>query len=312
MFSLNNLYLTIILSGFALSLSLPANAVVVNLSSTAEGGNSNFTGELLETSCARTGVVMFHGRGLSPTGPVTQELRTSLQRAGYTTLAIDNPIPLNNQTDFTSYVNDVGSDNYVFPEAYARMRTAINHLQSLGVEQVIVAGFSLGSRLAAAHVARGQIDELPVVGFIGVGMYGNSIEPLNVSTTLDEISVPVLDLYGDVDTAAADTAADRLSAYNTGTGMGYTQTALTCVGGTTNCHQLEGIRGSDTQPLETNVNAWMQAVAAATLVTGCVPTVTAPASGGDSGGAISVFSLFAMMLVLQLIRFQHINGVRLD
>lgn len=304
MYFLRNSYLTIALSWLTLCFSQEVKAVTVNLNSTAEGGNSSFSGELLETSCAKTGVVMFHGRGLAPTGPVTQELRTSLQRAGYTTLAIDNPKPLNNQTDFSSYANDVSSDNYVFPEAYARMRTAINHLQSLGVERVVVAGFSLGSRLAAAHVARGQIDELPVVGFIGVGMYGNSIEPLNVSTTLDEISVPVLDLYGDVDTNAVNTAAARLNAYNSGTGTDYTQTTLPCTTGT-NCHQLEGIRGDDTQPFEVNANAWMQAVAAATLVSGCTPTV--PVSGDSGGGSMNVYLLFAMMLWLSLLRLRELR-----
>jgi len=36
----------------------------------------------------------------------------------------------------------------VFSEAYVHMRTAIIQLQALGVEEVVVAGFSLGSRLS--------------------------------------------------------------------------------------------------------------------------------------------------------------------
>jgi len=50
------------------------------LNSTAENGRDLFTGELLETSCAKVGVVMYHGRGSTPTGPVVEEIRTSLNR----------------------------------------------------------------------------------------------------------------------------------------------------------------------------------------------------------------------------------------
>ena len=284
--------------------SLPSFALTVNLNSANEGGSSTFTGELLETGCAKTGVVMYHGRGSIPTGPVVDEIRMSLNRAGYTTLSIENPVPLNGLTDFSSYENDIGTDNYVFPEAYARMRTAINYLQSLGVEEVVVAGFSLGSRLATAHVARGQVDELPILALLGIGMYGTSIDPLNVAETLDEVSVPVLDLYGDADTFAVNTATARLAAYNSGAGVDYTQTELVCIAGL-NCHQLEGLKGDDSMLLELNVNAWMQAVAPASLVPGCTPPGTTPPGTAaldttSSGGGFSLNIYLPMLLVLLL------------
>lgn len=142
---------------------LPSDAASVRLNSAAEGGDSVFSAELLETGCAKTGVVLYHGRGLSLTGPVMEEIRISLNRVGYNTLSIDNPVPLNGQTDFTNYVNDIGADNYVFPEAYAHMCTAIKYLQSRGVERVVATGFSLGSRLASVHITRGlDIYRVPV------------------------------------------------------------------------------------------------------------------------------------------------------
>lgn len=284
-----------------LVVTLPAQAVTVSLNSSSEGGSSVFAGELLETSCAKTGVVLFHGRGSTPTGPVVEELRASLYRAGYTTLSIDNPIPLNGLTDFPSYVNDIGTDNYVFPEAYARIRTAINYLQTLGVEDVVVAGFSLGSRLATAHAARGQIDELPILGLIGVGMYGNSIDPLNVSETLDEVSIPVVDIYGDADTDAASTAAARLAAYNSGAGLDYTQTELVCIVGL-NCHQLEGLKGDDTMPLEVTVNAWMQAVAPASIMPDCVPVTPVLPSSSSSGFSLNIYLTLLLVLLLPVLR----------
>ena len=287
-----------------LALILPVHATTITLDSTAESGNSSFSAELLTTSCAKVGIVMFHGRGSTPTGPVVTEISDSLNRAGYTTLSIANPLPLNQQTDFNSYIDDVNANNYVFPEAYARMRTAINHLESQGVEQVVVAGFSLGSRLATAHVARGQIDELPIIGLVGVGMYGTSIEPLNISTTIDEVSVPVLDVYGDTDTNAVNTAVTRQNAYNAGTGTNYTQSSLVCISGL-NCHQLEGIKGDDSKLFEIELIAWMQSFAPASLISGCTPVTTtnSPSETGSSGS----FELFfiGMLLVALALRIRN-------
>lgn len=281
--------------------SFSLHAETISLNSATEGGDSLFSGELLTSSCAKTGVVMYHGRGSTPRGPVVEEMRTSLHRAGYTTLSIENPKPLNGQTDFTSYVNDISSDNYVFPETYARMRTALNYLQSLGVEQVVVAGFSLGSRLSTAHTARGQIDEIPVIGLIGVGMYGTNIDPLNISSTLDEVSTPVFDLYGDIDTNAVNTASVRVSAYSSGAGTDYTQSVLTCIEGL-NCHQLRGLTGSDSAEFEVHINAWMQAFAPASLVTDCIPVEPPVSTPSSSGGVLSFSFLTLLVSLLFLLR----------
>ena len=287
--------LPVITLPFLLIISATSFAVPINLNSTSEGGNSAFSGELMASSCSDTGVVMFHGRGSSPSGPIVMELSSSLNRAGYTTLSIDNPLPLNQQVDFNSYVNDINTDNYVFPESYARMRSAINYLQSLGVKKIVVAGFSLGSRLSTAHVARGQIDELPVIGLIGIGMYGTSIDPLNISFTLDEVSVPVLDLYGDVDTNAVNTASARLAAYNTGTGLSYTQSVITCINGL-NCHQLEGNKGDDSKQFEIAINSWMQSFAPASVITDCEQTL-ANVKKSDSGSLSLSFIGFLIIII---------------
>jgi len=289
--------LPVITLPFLLFISAYSFAVPVNLNSSSEGGNSVFTGELMDSSCSDTGVVMFHGRGSSPTGPIVTELSASLNRAGYTTLSIENPLPLNQQVDFNSYVNDINADNYVFPETYARMRSAINYLESLGVKKVVVAGFSLGSRLSTAHVARGQINELPVIGLIGIGMYGTSIDPLNLSFTLDEVNVPVLDLYGDADTNAVNTAPSRLSAYNTGTGVSYTQSVITCINGL-NCHQLEGNKGDDSQKFEIAINSWMQSFAAASVITACEQTL--PNMKNSDSGSLSLVFIGVLIIIMAL------------
>ncbi|MBE9568034.1 MAG: DUF3530 family protein, partial [Proteobacteria bacterium] len=283
-----------------LLLATPSSAVTVNLDSTGEGGGGAFSGELLESSCAKIGVVMYHGRGSTPTGPVVEELRTSLFRAGYTTLSIENPLPASGVPNFSDYVTDVDA---VFIETYARMRTAINLLHSRGVEQVVLAGFSLGSRFSTAHVARGQLDELTILGLIGIGMYGDSVDPLNVSDTLKEVTIPVLDIYGDADTSAASSAAARLAAY---AGADYTQTKLFCLAGL-NCHQLEGLKGNDSMPLEITVNAWMQAIAPAAVLPNCgtqpPPATAPPQTIPDAGGStLDLYLLLLLPVLLSVFR----------
>lgn len=272
-------------------------AVPISLNSSAEGGNGVFSGELLDSSCSDTGVVIFHGRGSLPTGPVVTELSQSLNRAGYRTLSIENPKPLNQQIDFNSYVNDINTDNYVFPESYARMRSAINYLKSLGAKKIVVAGFSLGARLTTAHVARGQIDELPIIGLIAISMYANSIDPLNTSLTLDEVGVPVLDLYGDADANAVTTASSRRAAYNTGTGLSYTQSVITCINGT-NCHQLEGNKGDDSQQFEIAVNSWVQSFAPVSVMSSCNEIITD--NMVNTSGSLSLVFIGIFIIIVAL------------
>ena len=184
------------------------------------------------------------------------------------------------------------------------MRTAINHLQSVGIEQVVVAGFSLGARLTTAHVARGQIDELPIIGLIGIGMYATSIDPLNISETLDEVNIPVLDIYGSTDTNAVNTALSRLNAYNSASGLSYTQTPLTCINGL-NCHQLEGLKGDDSKMFEVEINAWMQTFAPATVHSGCTVETTSSSSSQNASGGGSLSLLFIGLLFLALAFYAH-------
>ena len=151
----------------------------------------------------------------------------------------------------------------MFLETYARIRTAINELETKGSTRVVIIGFSLGSRMAAAHVAgvRGQVDELPIVGLIGIGMYAGASDPdpLKTTLTLDEVVIPVLDIYGDNDTNSATTAVARKAAYDSGTGTAYTQMSLSCDAGlaTNDCHKLVNLKGSSTSPLEVAVSNWI-------------------------------------------------------
>ena len=74
-------------------LAQPADAETVCLSFESPGGPFN---GLLRSGAAGngTGVIFLHGRGNTPNSKVVRQLRGSLANAGFTTLSIDNPVPL--------------------------------------------------------------------------------------------------------------------------------------------------------------------------------------------------------------------------
>jgi len=276
----------IIISAFVLGLTVTAcgggdsssttvdTTVSLKLDSTTEAGSSvNFSALLLHpllgNSSNTTGIVLLHGRGGNPDSAVVRQLRKDLHNRGFITLSIQEAVPATyiegdsvNKPPFQAYIDDINNnENNVFPETYARLRTAINELESRGMTQVVVIGFSMGSRIAAAHVARGHVDELPIIGLVGIGMYAglSDPDPLRTTLTLDEVSIPVLDLYGDNDTGSASTAIARKAAYDSGSGTNYTQISLTCDAGltTNDCHKLVNLKGTSTSPLEVAVSNWI-------------------------------------------------------
>lgn len=247
----------------------------ITLNSASEGGNANFSALLLQpiigTVLSKTGIVLLHGRGGNPDSAVVRQLRKDLYDRGYTTLSIQEAVPGTfvegdsvNKPPYSDYVDDVNDNaNSVFLETYARVRTAINELEARAITKVVVIGFSLGSRMAAAYVARGQIGGvLSVAGLVGIGMYAGDLDPdpLKTTLTLAEVDIPVLDIYGSNDDPSVSTAAARKAAYDAGIGdvANYTQEALDC-GGVSNpdCHKLVNLKGSSTSPLEMAVSNWI-------------------------------------------------------
>lgn len=185
---------------------------VLTLNSISNGGSDNFIA-VLRNASANTGIILLHGRGENTfDGHVILPLRLALSSLGYTTLSIDTPVPkppptLPNPlapTDYVNYQFDASEGaNYVFPELYARVRTATDELKSLGIVQAVLIGFSLGAREGSAYMRYGAMGSIPIVGYVGVGMGSDELVPLLDSpTSLAGVTVPVLDLYGSQDNSS--------------------------------------------------------------------------------------------------------------
>ncbi|WP_198264234.1 PEP-CTERM sorting domain-containing protein [sulfur-oxidizing endosymbiont of Gigantopelta aegis] len=252
-------------------------------------------------------VLFLHGRNKKlagqamknhPNGDVVRQLRTYLNTSlGLTTLSIETPnisndLNSNNRADFFEYD---AAEAIVFDQMQARFNTALDGLKTQGIKRVVVMGFSMGSRYATALTAaadQGVLGNgLDLVGLIGTGMYINSA---NSTTGPNDIrgfdtlgnlalidSIPVLDVFGDLDAPAANSATARKTAYAGATGL-YSQVSLACpdyvnnayyTGGGSktytkgNCHQLRDaqdangntlvdVRGTANSPLTTTVISW--------------------------------------------------------
>jgi len=295
-------------------LTLIAGPALATTEITLDTGTETFTGLLLEGSDnPNVGVVFFHGRGQHPDGDVVHHLRNSLHADGYTTLSLENPIPVTGNTSFDDYKTYEDTiDNQVF----ARATAAVNELRARNsrIDTIVISGFSLGSRFATAIAAaweQGLLTDISngieLAGLVGAGMYTGigattptvippgSTDDINVYDTLNNLrliaNIPVLDIYGDLDTSAASLAAARLTAFKGEPGI-YTQVALTCPNFNTEnwyarsnglavpyeenrCHQLRNgflteenavnqavdfrLRGTPEAPLESSASEWLAA-----------------------------------------------------
>jgi len=305
---------TQIISAFILTILAAGAAQAEQIQLTA--GTDIFNGLLLEGSGApNVGVIFFHGRADNPDGHVVGDLRRSLNADGYTTLSIDNPVPPVAPT-FKRYLsNEDTIDDLVF----GRVKAAVDELvaRNSHIDTVVLGGFSLGSRFATAGAAAWQQGLLAdinpgvqLAGLLGIGMYGSIVsgdgtvvttptpaspataDEINIYDTVNNLglisSIPVLDIYGNLDTQAASLAGARSSAF-AGDPLSYAQIALACPdfinstyyaneGGTAipyaenHCHQLRNgflsqsdidsdnpdvvLRGSPGAPLESTVSGW--------------------------------------------------------
>lgn len=154
----------------------------------------------LDGKNSKVGVVLCHGRGKYPTWLVVDPLRKGInQQLGYHTLSIQMPTADGSWRDY----------DLLFPDAYRRISEAIRYLkEEKKVEKVYLMGHSMGSRMATAFLRTNP--DSGVAGFIGVGIRNGGGIPLDSDANLRDVTLPVVDVYGDGgDGKDADHAGSR-------------------------------------------------------------------------------------------------------
>lgn len=139
-------------------------------------------------------VLILHGRGLHPDeGQVVHPLRVGLAERGWNTLAIQLPV-LDKTALYYDYLP-------LFPEAAGRITRAIEHVRRTRTGPLVLLAHSCGAHMAQHWLMHGAGDARAMIdAYVGIGMgatdYG---QPMREPFGIEQLEVPVLDLYGELD-----------------------------------------------------------------------------------------------------------------
>jgi dienelactone hydrolase len=149
-------------------------------------------GQYLDGKDSKVGVILAHGRGLSPDSQVVGPLRKSINKeVGFHTLSLQMPVAPSARTP-----GKIQQYESTFPEAYKRIQAGIDFLRKeKGVERIYLMGYSMGGRMTTGFLA--EHPESGISGYIGIGLLGGGEEPFNTNLNLKKIKVPVIDIHAD-------------------------------------------------------------------------------------------------------------------
>jgi pimeloyl-ACP methyl ester carboxylesterase len=162
--------------------------------------------------------LVLHGIGVHPNWPqVVYPLRTGLPAEGWSTLSLQMPV-LPNEAQDADYAP-------LFDEVSPRIEAGVAFLKEQGAQRVVVVAHSLGAAMAARHLAThpGEIAAL-----VAVGMSGARPDPrMDNVASLEQIRIPVLDVYGQHDLAQVlESGAERAAAAARAGNPGFTQVQI--------------------------------------------------------------------------------------
>ncbi len=160
-------------------------------------------------------VIIMHGTGIHPDWQqVIQPLRVGLIEHDWNTLSIQMPI-LANEAEYADYAP-------LYEEVAPRINAAIKMLKDKGQQTIVLIGHSQGAAMAAYYLAN---TKQKMNGFVAIGMASFADDPrMNSIKALENIHVPVLDLYADEDLDTILSSADqRVSAAKKAANSKYTQ-----------------------------------------------------------------------------------------
>ncbi len=145
------------------------------------------------TQAYAQGIILLHDIDNHPDWPqVLHPLRIQLPQYGWSTLSVQMPVIANqNQPNF----------DRLLLQAEPRITAAINFLKNKQIEQVILLGHGVGATLAAAYTEKYIAQSPEIIALIGIGFYTNSQTSrwLNITKTLPNIPISILDIFGQND-----------------------------------------------------------------------------------------------------------------
>ena len=175
---------------------LSITSIVISTTSIADKPENSV---YLDGSANKKALILTHGRGKHPTWKVVNPLRKGVhEKLGYHTLSLQLP---NDDKQWKKYAND-------FPEAYKTIIYGIRFLkEEKGVTTIFLMGHSMGSRMASAFVSENP--DQPISGLVIVGCRNNGGYPLSCEENLQNVDIPVLDVWGGNNDKDSDAASDR-------------------------------------------------------------------------------------------------------
>ena len=161
-------------------------------------GNLQFLAVYQETSlpAKKGGVIILHGTGQNPDSPgIIRIFRTGLSRSGWDTLSLQMPLAFLNedQTDPASLIQ----------EAAPRIGAATRFFSDKDNSNLAIVGFGLGADMAAGYLEKEADSSVFALGMISL----NASQEATLQR-LQNIKIPVLDIYGSRDLAAVISTAD--------------------------------------------------------------------------------------------------------
>ncbi len=157
--------------------------------------------EYIDGGKGKIGVILAHGKGKHPTWLVVDPLRKEINnKLGYHTLSLQMPIGYGNWKDYADG----------FSSAYNIIKNGINYLKKeKKVTKIYLIGHSMGSRMSSAFVSANP--EHSISGLVVAGCRNNGGYPLSCKKNLQNINIPVLDIWGGNNSKDSDSALERES-----------------------------------------------------------------------------------------------------
>jgi hypothetical protein len=153
-----------------------------------EADGREFLSIYTEAEDASVAILILHGRGFHPDWADTvNPLRVGLVERGYSTLSLQMPV-LEKDAKYYDYLP-------IFHHAHARIEAGIRFLRDRGQQKIVLLAHSCGVHMAMDWI-RSKHDR-NIDAFIGLGMGATDYQqPMRQPFPLEQMHIPILDLYG--------------------------------------------------------------------------------------------------------------------